>query len=603
MKKNRIVHILFLACIFLTGCVRNDIVDDRQGDVTFPQEEYAIFIGQKLDLIPQYVDYQNKSASSTYSWVSTADSVVEVSNTGQVTGLKVGSSVILASVDERDKKISAKTVVRVMDGTRIEVTPSSILLLVDDTQQLSAKYYTHSGELQSSTVFTYTSNSTTTVRVNSTGLLTALTSGQAIITISANGITQEVLVNVMDRAQKGVQFKNSSNMVVSSASVKLNETKEPIAELVDENGEVVNGAMFTWESSEQSVATVNSSTGVITPVALGQTIITAISAGANSGIQGSFMLTVISDANASELARVELKRDGVVCSAATIAPNETLQYDVIAYDGNDNRITDNVTFKWASLSSDGTSNAFGTISSTGLFTAQGEGETQITVTASQNGNEFNSLPCDVSIDYQLARIDVLLNGTVCSGTNALTLGDMDQYTAKAYNVDGEEITGITNFTWIVSDGSIGTISNSGQFTASGIGTTSVSVLFNGFLSSSCNIMVSAPMVLSRTGDFFGVEGQSASGGVMVSESNGVLTVTFASNFTVDRGPSLFVYLSNTTVASDFHGSDLELGGLQSTSGTQTYTVNNVDLYDYNVVYVHCKPYDHTFGQANLSTTK
>ncbi len=99
----------------------------------------------------------------------------------------------------------------------------------------------------------------------------------------------------------------------------------------------------------------------------------------------------------------------------------------------------------------------------------------------------------------------------------------------------------------------------------------------------------------KMGDFVGVGGHSVSGMASTYEENGT-KVVLLEPFNSQNGPDLKVYLSKDLNA----GSYINLGGLKSTTGKQTYTIpGNPDLDEYPYVLIWCQQFSVGFGRAEI----
>ena len=178
----------------------------------------------------------------------------------------------------------------------------------------------------------------------------------------------------------------------------------------------------------------------------------------------------------------------------------------------------------------------------------------------------------------------------------LNPGDSLQFTAKGFNLNGDEITGI-NFLWSSSNPNVATVNDSGLVFAQNSGTANITA---SSASISSNPAVVKVVANTRSGMFT----PNPNTGYMVSgtaelkfNNSGDLILEFLSDFQSSNGPGLYVYLTQSTLLSP---DNIELGVLKSTSGAQTYQVpQGIDLYDYGYVIIHCKPFNVTFGSAKF----
>jgi uncharacterized protein YjdB len=150
------------------------------------------------------------------------------------------------------------------------------------------------------------------------------------------------------------------------ASVAVGATVQLTATLKDANQNTLTGRTVTWTTSNASVATVNSGTGLVSGVAVGSATITATS----EGKSGTSAVTVVAGTPAP-VATVT-----VTPNPASVAVGATVQLTATLKDANGNTLTGR-TVAWT------TSNAsFATVnSSSGLVTGVAAGSATITATS------------------------------------------------------------------------------------------------------------------------------------------------------------------------------------------------------------------------------
>ena len=152
--------------------------------------------------------------------------------------------------------------------TSVAVTPDTVALTaLGHTAQLTAEVRDQAGRVMESVPVSWASADTTVAAVDSAGLVTAAGSGTTTITASAGSASGEAFVTVMQSA---------GSVIVSppAVTIALSDTLRLVAEAFDENGHAVEGAEFTWSSSNAAVATVNAS-GLVRGVAEGRATIMA----------------------------------------------------------------------------------------------------------------------------------------------------------------------------------------------------------------------------------------------------------------------------------------------------------------------------------------
>lgn len=214
----------------------------------------------------------NNVSNKVISWTSSNTAVAVVDQNGVVTAKGVGIATITAMVDGK----SAFITVNVLEQ---EVLVSSVSL-----DKKTAIIYFNSDVKTINLVATVSPNNATNKNVTwkssnpnvatvSNGIVTAKSTGTAVITVSASGHDASCKVTVT----------NKENPVTS---ISLNKTSEKIY-LNSDNKTVTLSATvlplnatnksITWKSSDTSVATV--SNGIVTAKGLGTAVITATAGG------------------------------------------------------------------------------------------------------------------------------------------------------------------------------------------------------------------------------------------------------------------------------------------------------------------------------------
>ena len=104
----------------------------------------------------------------------------------------------------------------------------------------------------------------------------------------------------------------------------------------------------------------------------------------------------------------------------------------------------------------------------------------------------------------------------------------------------------------------------------------------------------AEATLLKEGDFENVA-HIVTGKAKIYSNSGASTVVL-DPFSTEKGPDLYVYLSDDQQASNF----VSLGELKSTKGKQSYEIpEEVDLDDYSYVLIWCQEFSVNFGQAEM----
>jgi hypothetical protein len=179
-------------------------------------------------------------------------------------------------------------------GERIEISESQLALMVNETQLLSATYYDQYG-IEKSVELTWTSSAQQVATVDSKGLLTAMSAGQAMIVASfGNTVSSSLNLTVVANANQVAKVVIASP--ANKISLAVGESHTLSVTVKNINDEILTGRTVQWFSENASIATVNN--GVVTGVSTGLVDIHAKVEGVKSnllnfsigaGFSGSFV--------------------------------------------------------------------------------------------------------------------------------------------------------------------------------------------------------------------------------------------------------------------------------------------------------------------------
>ena len=212
----------------------------------------------------------------TVTWISNNTSVATVSSTGVVTALAPGlASIIVTSTIDTNIFGRIDIVVNAVLTPTLSLSISNSSINVGATTQITAVVTN-----TTNTGVTYTSSNTGIATVSSSGLVTGIAAGSAIITgrlVVDNTVTSTVSVTVL-----AVNPIPTVSVSPTSTSVNVGATIQLTASTTN--------TTVTWSSSNTSVATVSSS-GLVTGVSAGSATITATSV-VNTSVKATCALTV-----------------------------------------------------------------------------------------------------------------------------------------------------------------------------------------------------------------------------------------------------------------------------------------------------------------------
>ncbi len=336
------------------------------------------------------------------TWSSANTAFVTVNGQGLVKGIKAEN--IAITVKTFDGGFTDSIIVSVagepidgepdtIDVTGVSVLPASAALEVGETAQLTGSVIPFNATVQA---VSWSSSNINIATVNTTGLVTAVGEGTAIITgiTLSGGKTDTSTITVTDGGSNpspisvtGVSVSPTTGTLSVGQTLDLNETVSP--------SNATNKAV-TWSSSDTGVATV-STNGLVTAVALGTATITVVTQ------DGSFPANALITVNNN-----------------TPLPDDEIVIEAESFNNTGGTFND-AGFGGPGLGANATANTINFINSGDWI------EYTINVETAGNYNiEYN-----ISTPSNNAQIQFSIDGTVASTTNVTNNGAWDTYGALA----------------------------------------------------------------------------------------------------------------------------------------------------------------------------
>ena len=238
----------------------------------------------------------------------------------------------------------------------VSITPAAAkLTALGDTLQLSATIADGEGHPIPDAPVSWSSSNTSVASINADGVVTARDNGRTTIKAASGGASKTVEITV---AQASAEI----NITPASATLTaLGETFQLRAAVKDGENQPIPDAPVSWSSSNTSVVSV-SPRGLVTARGNGKVTITA-----RSGPKSS-------------TAEITVEQSAITIEITPAGPLEIVveqnwQLSATVRDPNNNLIAD-AEFNWASSNL-----SVAIVSSTGLVTARGNGQTTIIVSA------------------------------------------------------------------------------------------------------------------------------------------------------------------------------------------------------------------------------
>ena len=214
----------------------------------------------------------------TFSSSNTSVATVDA-NTGVATGVAPGTTSIIASSEGKNSTAATLTVTAVPVASVIISPTSQSTTVGSSPPAFSAVAKDAGGNTLPGRVITFASSNPGVATINSsTGVATGVAAGTTSITASSGGKTSSpATLTVSPAPVASVTISPTTQSVVNGSS-----TPAFTAVTKDASGNVLTGRVVTFASSDPTVATINSSTGVATGASPGTTSITATSEGKTS---------------------------------------------------------------------------------------------------------------------------------------------------------------------------------------------------------------------------------------------------------------------------------------------------------------------------------
>ena len=342
---------------FYAECVVKVIIS--VSGLTLDKTAMTVARGTTDTLLPTI--YPSDATQQDVLWASSNSSVCTVDSSGNISAVGAGTAVISAT--SKDGKFVAGCVVTVVvPVTGVTVDPSSITLTPGQSRQLTAAV---SPADATNKVVKWSSSDSSVAAVSSSGTVTAVGSGRAVVTVTTDdggfsaGCTVTVTVPVT-----GVSLNKTRLTLRKGKSAALTATVSPS----DATDKAVR-----WSSSDPDVVTVNSS-GTVTAVASGGTAVITVTTHDGEFTASCKVTTAIPVTGISlDKTSLALIQGDSAALTATISPS----------DATDKAVT------WSSSDT-----AVVTVSSSGVITSKGYGTA--TVTAKTRDGGFTA-SCKVTV--------------------------------------------------------------------------------------------------------------------------------------------------------------------------------------------------------------
>ena len=412
---------------------------------------------QQFTAIGTYSDNATANITASVTWHSASASVATIVTGGVATGVSAGTSVITASLGSVTSTVGATLAVKAATITSIAVTPTSPIVRIGGTQQLTATAtYSDSTTGDVTDLVAWHSASTGVATITSAGVVQGVSAGTSVVTASLSGVTSpNVTVTVPTPTLTSIA------VTPTASSIQIHGQQQFTAiGTYSDNATANITTSVIWASSSNAVATIASG-GVATGISAGAAAITAT------------LGSVTSPASTLNVKNATLTSIAITPSSTLIQIGSTQQFTATGTysDSTTGDITSTVA--WVSAAP-----SVATIASSGgLAKAVATGSASITAVLSG----VTSAPATVTVPTP-----TLEGITVTPVSAAIQIHGQQQYQATGHYSDNTTANISASVTWASSNTAVALISSSpityGLATGMSAGDSVITATLNGVTS-------------------------------------------------------------------------------------------------------------------------
>ena len=424
-------------------------------------------VGKQLPLSAIALDPQGKElAGQSIIWSSADTSIAAVSDAGEVTARRVGSTIITAS--NGTKTGTATLTVLAPQVASVALSPATAALLAGDTARFAAQPRDDEAQPIAGRSVKWSVANPAIAKITG-GVLVGLAAGTTVAVATVDGVSDSASITVSARPIASVAVVPGSVTLKRGNTTLLNTT------VLDDRGMPSGDNTVVWSSADTTVATV-SSTGQVSALSTGTTTITAtVTEKGNNGKgkTGKGQVKVVTtDAPIASIT--------VSPATSSLVTGLTEQLTATPKDSTGTPLGGR-TIAWASSNA-----SVATVSASGLVTAVAAGSA--TITASSEGQSGSA-----AVTVTRPAVASL---SVTPSSAELLVGETTTLSATTFDADGKTLTGRT-ISWSTGRSSVATVSASGVVTGVAAGSAWIFATSEGEKDSAA-VVVSLPPVASVT---------------------------------------------------------------------------------------------------------
>jgi len=375
-----------------------------------------------------FSDASSVNISDQVNWISSDTNVFTVSNTGLIAAVSAGSATITAALNAQ----SANTSATAIDLVEINISPTSVTLAIDSSQNFVAtgRYTDNTTEDLTNSV-SWSTDNPAKATITSSGKLTAMSAGTSQVSANLNSLSGTSLSNTVSVTISAATLKKIDIVGPSSLAAGVTDQLSAIGTFSDGSTQDITSDL-SWQSSASSIASINAQTALLTSIQQGNIVITAT----NSTLSATLNVT-ISPASLTALSMSP--------STISLAKGSNKEVTITAFYSDQSFVDVSNQVSW--VSSDST-----------IATAQGN-------TAIVEGHSVGSNTLTASFSGMNATLTVNVSNATLSSLSilpksiSLSKGLNQAFSVTGIYSDGSVQNLTQQVTWLSSDNNLGAISN------------------------------------------------------------------------------------------------------------------------------------------------
>lgn len=229
MKKTHLFFVLIMSLI-IQSCIGEDIIDDAiTAEIRFLNAIESIEVDEVFELNVSFFNNIGQQEEVEINWFSENSSIASVDNNGVILGISEGETIITAEATIDGITTESSIEISVIPSPIIIVPQASEVTILNPIENISISE-THIFEVvylndlseEQNIEFVWFSDTPEVVIVNERGLLTAVSEGSAIITVSGivNGETVEDSISV-SITESSEDLNTKTGVIITTSSYVL----------------------------------------------------------------------------------------------------------------------------------------------------------------------------------------------------------------------------------------------------------------------------------------------------------------------------------------------------------------------------------------------